>query len=146
MKEVQFLKAEKKNFELLESLFPDDYFDRYEQFLNRTIDVYFVLYKGQPVGRLVANYTNQHLPNETAPDIRVNLSHFILLKEYRLRGLGSQLLKYAIEDLTVCGYKEFTVGVEEENSIAKHLYFENGFIEVINHGHIPCEYDLYLRR
>ena len=146
MKEIQLLKADKKNFIMLEQLFPDDFTDRFNQFLNRTIDIYMVIYAGQPVGRLVANYTNQHLFNETVPYLRVNLSHFIVLKEYRLQGLGNQLLKYAIEDLSACGYKEFTIGVEKENSIAKHMYYNNGFLEVINHGHTPCEYDLYLKR
>ena len=143
---VLCFKANEKNFEQLKTLFPDDYCERFRQFSDREIDIYAVQAEGQTVGRIVANYRNQHLENETKPNVRACLSHFILLKAFRKRGLGGQLLDYAIKDLIVHGYKELTVGVEAENDIAKHLYFRNGFLEKINHGSMPCEYDLYLKR
>ena len=146
MKESQCFKANKENFELLRELFPDDFEDRFRQFLNGTIDIYAVVCDGQPVGRIVANYENQHLDNETLPGVRACLSHFILRKAYRLKGLGSRLLRFALEDLDAHGYTEVTVGVEDENAVAKHMYFKSGFTEKINHGHTPCEYDLYLKR
>ena len=139
-------KADNERFERLKTLFPDDYDDRFRQFTERTIDIYAVVCDGEPVGRIVANYTDRHLTGETAPDVRVCLSHFILRKAYRGRGLGSRLLRFALDDLAAHGYREFTVGVEPENSIALHIYRRNGFTEKIGHGHTPCEYDLYLKR
>ena len=144
--ETYYFKADQKNFGLLETLFLNDFSNRFQQFIDRTVDIYGVTYNDQPVGRIIANYVNQHLDNETIPNVRVCLSHFILKKEYRLQGLGTGLLSFALDDLKAHGYKEFTVGVEDENAIAKHIYFQNGFIEKINHGSIPCEYDLYLKR
>ncbi len=145
-KETLYFKADKENFGLLEKLFPKDFNDRFQQFMNRTIDIYGVSYAGQPIGRIVANYTNQHLDNETLPNVRACLSHFILMKEYRKQGFGSGLLVFALDDLSSHGYREFTVGVEDDNTIAKHIYFRNGFVEKINHGSTPCEYDLFLKR
>ena len=144
--EARFFRASAEDLGALEGLFPRDYHDRVRQVLDRTIDVYAVEYAGLPVGRLVANYENQHLDSETAPNVRACLSHFILLKEYRNRGLGSGLMRFALDDLRERGYREFTVGVEDGNAAAKHIYFAFGFTEKIDHGSDPCEYDLYLKR
>lgn len=139
-------KADKDSFSMLKELFPGDYNNRFQQYQNREVDIYAVMNGGKVVGRMVVNYINQHLNNETYPGIRVCISHFILLREYRNRGLGSFLLQYTLADLMAHGYSEFTVGVEDENTIAKHIYARYGFTEVINHGSVPCEYDLYLKR
>ena len=141
-----FFKADKETFCLLEELFPNDYNDRFRQFMDSSIDIYVITYLGRPIGRLVANYSNQHLDNETIPNVRVCLSHFILFRDYRKQGFGSRLLDYALNDLSSHGYTEFTVGVEDANTIAKHMYFKRGFAEKIGHGNDPCEYDLYLKR
>ena len=146
MEEVMYFKADKESFGLLKELFPNDFDGRRGQLSKRSIDIYAVAFAGRPVGRIVANYTNQRLDTETLPGVRVNLSHFILIKEYRMRGLGSGLLSFALEDLAARGYSEFTVGVEDENAAAKHIYSGNGFTEKIDHGSDPCEYDLYLKR
>ena len=144
--EVRFFKADTDNFGSLAELFQSDLNERYRQISDRSIDIYAAACAGKPIGRLIANYSNQHLENETLPNVRACISHFILFKEYRNRGIGSRLLKFALNDLRSHGYSEFTVGVEDENRIAKHIYFENGFAEKIGHGSTPCEYDLYLKR
>ena len=143
--EVLCFKASEENIGLLRELFPNDFEERRRQLSERSIDVYAAAAGGRPVGRLVANNTDQHLKSETIPNVRVCLSHFIFLKEYRLKGFGSMLLEYALCDLAAQGYSEFTVGVEDANTIAKHIYFRQGFTEKIDHGDTPCEYDLYLK-
>ncbi|MBQ6274958.1 MAG: GNAT family N-acetyltransferase [Oscillospiraceae bacterium] len=139
-------RVEQEDLELLKLLFPDDFDKRLRQLREGTIDIFAVSAAGRPVGRIVANYTNQHLDTETLPKVRACLSHFFLWKEFRGRGLGSCLLAFALNELSARGYREFTVGVEEKNSVAKHLYFQNGFLEKIDRGYTPCEYDLYLKR
>lgn len=146
MAETYFFKADRENFGLLKPLFSNDYDVRFRQFIDRTVDIYGVVSNGQPVGRIIANYVNQHLENETLPGVRACFSHFILQKAFRNQGLGTGLLTFALEDLKTHGYREFTVGVEDENAIARHIYFQKGFLEKINHGSSPCEYDLYLKR
>ena len=53
------------------------------------------------------------------------------------------------ENLTSRGYTEFTIGVEDDIEIAKHIYFKLGFNEAIDKGHgdefDPSEYTLYLK-
>ncbi len=137
-------KAGPDRFSALRALFPNDADARLRQIRDGEIDIYFVECGGRPAGRLIANYANQHLENETRPGVRVCVSHFFLLREYRNRGLGGTLLAFALRDLRSRGYTEFTVGVEEANHIARHLYAKYGFTEVIGHGGVPCEYDLYL--
>lgn len=60
------------------------------------------------------------------------------------RPVGGKLPAFALQDLRAQGYAEFTVGVEKENHVAKHLYGKKGFTEVIGHGSVPCEYTPYL--
>ena len=141
-----YVKIDRNDFTRLRDLFPNDLHSRLEQFIHREIDIYAIEYNGAFVGRLITNYINQRLPNETIPNRRVCLSHFILFKEHRNKGLGTQLLNFAMRDLLSQGFTEFTVGVEDRNAIAKHIYFKLGFTEWIGHGTDPCEYDLYLRR
>ena len=47
------------------------------------------------------------------------------------------------------GYTEFTIGVEENNIVAKHIYSKLGFNQVIDKGKgnefDPTEYTLYLK-
>ena len=130
----------------LEALFPKDLESRIQQVRAGAIDVYYVEFDGRPVGRIIANYMDQHLDGETIPGRRACFSHFILFKEHRNKGMGGELLAFALQDLRVRGYTEFTVGVEADNHIAKHLYEKAGFTERIGHGSVPCEYDLYLLR
>lgn len=144
MLEISCKKASANNIGELSDLFPNDLESRIQQVKDGIIDIYYVEHNGCPVGRLIANYDNQHLNNETIPGVRVCLSHFILFKDYRNKRLGGKLLAFALHDLRARGYKEFTVGVEEKNHIAKHLYGKNGFTEIINHGSDPCEYNLFL--
>lgn len=63
---------------------------------------------------------------------RAYLYAFRILEEYRGRGHGRFLINRAIEILTDMGYNEFTVGVEDDNEIARHMYFSLGFNRLID--------------
>ena len=145
-KTANYLKVNVDNFYKLKELFPNDFENRFEQFSNRQIDIFAIETDEKFIGKMVVNYSNHLLDTETIPYKRVCFSHFILFKDYRNKGYGSKLLEFALEDLIKNGYSEFTVGVEDKNEIAKHIYFKYGFNELIDHGNNPCEYDLYLKR
>ena len=70
-------------------------------------------------------------------------------KKYQGSGLGQKLLEFVLNDLENKGYIEFTIGVEENNEIAKHIYFKYGFTEEIDRGvgdeFDPTDYILYMR-
>ena len=46
--------------------------------------------------------------------------------------MGQKLINYCIDYLIKIGYTEFTIGVENDNEIAKHIYFKLGFTEAID--------------
>ena len=68
---------------------------------------------------------------------------------HRGRGLGQRLLRFALADLERRGYTQFTIGVEEDNRVAKHIYFKLGFTRAIDKGCgdelDPSDYTLYMR-
>ena len=58
-------------------------------------------------------------------------------------------MRFALDDLAKRGYTQFTIGVEEDNEVAKHIYFKLGFTEEIDHGYgdefDSTDYTLYLK-
>lgn len=155
--EYTFKKITFSEFEKLNHLFDDTEekwlkyrAGRLEQFEKNDIDVYVIEHKNAFIGEVSANYSCHGLPNEAIPNVRAYFEAFRLEKEYQGRGLGQKLMNYAIDDLKSRGYTEFTIGVEDDNEIAKHIYFKLGFTEEINFGHgnefDPCEYRLYLKK
>lgn len=88
--------------------------------------------------------------SETMPGQRVYLQAFRLDKKCQGFGLGKKLIQFALTDLEQKGYTEFTIGVEEDNERAKHIYFKFGFTEAIDKGYgdefDPSDYTLYLRK
>ena len=152
-----FKKIEKEEFVKLRRLFPDNDImwekfknKRLNQFDESDIDIYVIEINNEFIGEISVNYSNHDLETETIPGVRVYLEAFRLEAKYQGQGLGQQLIEYAISDLEKRGYSEFTIGVEEDNDIAKHIYFKYGFTEAIDQGHgneyDPCDYTLYMKK
>ncbi|MBR5233568.1 MAG: GNAT family N-acetyltransferase [Clostridia bacterium] len=70
----------------------------------------------------------------TIPDKRVYVSRIIVKKEYRNRGIGSEILEYLIKKAKEMGFSEMTIGVDKDNINALHLYRKFGFTEVLFDG------------
>lgn len=76
---------------------------------------------------------------------------FRIHKDYQGKGYGKYLLKKVIDILKERGYHEFTIGVEDDNLKAQHIYHSFGFDEIVlrkqeeYQGDI-YEYNLYLSR
>lgn len=123
---------------------------RLKQFEEKDTDIYVIAFGNDFIGELSANYSAHTLKSEAIPGRRAYLSTFRLEKEYRGKGLGQRLAQFALDDLESRGYSELTIGVDEENEIAKHIYFKLGFTEAIDKGKgdefDPSDYTLYLRR
>ena len=148
MNEYKFRKIEKYEFDKLQKLFPDDNhkwskyrIKRLEQFDVFDIDIYVIEYNNEFIGEVSVNYSNHELETETIPGVRVYFEAFRLLEKYQGLGLGQKLLDYALNDLAKVGYTEFTIGVEDDNEVAKHIYSKLGFTKLIDHGK-GNEYDL----
>lgn len=151
-----FRKIAKDEFDRLHDLFPDHeqmwlrYRDmRLKEFDNKEIDVYIIEWNHTFIGELSINYVNHDLDSETIPGQRVYLQAFRLDKNFQGSGLGQRLIQFALSDLEKQGYTEFTIGVEDDNEIAKHIYFKFGFTEAIDRGcgdeFDPSDYTLYMR-
>lgn len=144
-------------FDGLHRLFPDNeqMWQKYremrrKEFVRRETDVYVIQQNGAFVGEVTASYTSHTLAAEAIPGQRAYLQAYRLEEDHQGRGLGQKLLQFALSDLEQRGYTEFTIGVEEENERAKHIYFKLGFTEMIDKGRgdefDPTDYTLYLRR
>ena len=153
---MKFRKITIEEFEKLKRLFPnnEDMWIKYkkkrlEQLKKQEIDVFIIEEDEKTIGEITVNYRNNTLETETIPNRRVYLEAFRVDKKYQGEGLGQKLINYCIEYLTNKGYTEFTIGVEDDNEIAKHIYFKLGFNKAIDKGHgdefDPSEYTLYLK-
>lgn len=153
---MKFRKIKAEEFEKLKRMFPnkDDMWEKYkskrlQQFENKEIDVFVIENNEEFIGEITVNYKSNELETETIPNIRVYLEAFRIAKKYQSEGLGQKLINYCINCLENIGYTEFTIGVEEDNEIAKHIYFKLGFTNAIDKGYgdefDPSEYTLYLK-
>ena len=70
----------------------------------------------------------------TVVDKRVYVSRMIVKKEYRNRGIGSEILEFLISKAKAMGFVEMTIGVDKDNKNALHLYRKYGFNEVLFDG------------
>lgn len=73
-------------------------------------------------------------PDCTIPEKRVYVSRMIVKKEYRNRGIGSEILEFLIRKAKDMGFSEMTIGVDKDNVNALHLYEKFGFTEVLFDG------------
>ena len=70
----------------------------------------------------------------TIANQRVYVSRMIVKKEYRNKGIGSEILEFLIKKAKETGYSEMTIGVDKDNKNALHLYKKYGFMEVLFDG------------
>lgn len=155
---MEFRKIKPEEFDKLFDLFPDNDNEelwlkyreqRLKEFSNHETDTYVIDDNGKFIGEISVNYICHDLPTEAIPNKRVYLQAYRVDKSLQKKGLGQELLKAVLSDLEKQGYTEFTIGVEEDNEIAKHIYFKYGFTEEIDKGHgdefDPTDYTLYMR-
>ncbi len=70
----------------------------------------------------------------TIPERRVYVSRMIVKKEYRNRGIGSEIITFLVEKAKEMGFSEMTIGVDKDNLNALHLYRKYGFTEILFDG------------
>lgn len=143
------------NFDKLKELYPCDDFIEYKekrikQISNRELDIFVIEYDNKYIGEMTATYINGDLDNETIPNVRIYFQALRVLDEFQNKGLAQKLVEYVIDYYEKLGYTEFTIGVEEDNYNAKHIYQKFGFTDIIGKGieydNNNNEYTLYLRK
>lgn len=98
---------------------------------NRLVFIYKINGEFVGEGALVIDTGD---PDYTLPDKRVYVSRMIVKKEYRNRGIGSEILEFLIRKAKEMGFSEMTIGVDKDNENALRLYRKYGFTEVLFDG------------
>ena len=113
------------------------------------IDI-FCLFKGKRlIGELHAMYVSED-ERMAIRGVRAYLFAFRVHEDVQGKGYGKYLLNEVIKLLAKKGYHEFTVGVEDDNDRAIHIYKIFGFGELIarkaeEYQGCSYEYNLYLK-
>lgn len=117
---------------------------------NGSIDI-FVLYDNDVlIGELRVKYESDD-ENFAIRGRRAYLYAFRIREECQNRGYGTYLLNTVLSVLQKNGYSEFTVGVEDDNARALHMYQAHGFQELLlrkreEYQGDSYEYNLYIKR
>ncbi len=117
---------------------------------NGIIDI-FVLYDAEIlIGELHVMYKSED-ENYAIQGRRAYMFAFRVREDFQNKGYGTYLLKAVLDLLKENGYCEFTVGVEDDNFRAIHMYQNMGFKEFIlrkreEYQGDAYEYNLYLKR
>ena len=98
---------------------------------NRLVFVYKINGEFIGEGALVLDTGD---PDYTVPNKRIYVSRMVVKKDYRNRGIGSEILEFLIAKAEGMGYTEMTIGVDKDNVNALHLYKKYGFTKVLFDG------------
>lgn len=117
---------------------------------NGDIDIFGLFLDNALIGEIRVAYNKENTVF-AQKGTRAYLYAFRILKDYRSKGFGSYLLSNVISILKCNGYTEFTIGVEDDNPIAKKLYKDFGFdifLDRISEEYQgdSYEYNLYLKK
>ena len=97
---------------------------------NNDMDIFGLFANSKLIGELRVMYSNED--NQFAiQGQRAYLYAFRIDKKHQGKGYGRYLLAYVLNDLKAKGYTEFTVGVEDDNARAIHIYKSFVFNDVI---------------
>ncbi len=98
---------------------------------NRVVFIYEV--NGEFIGE-IAYVLDMEDSDYTILNQRVYISRLIVKKKYRNQGIGSILTDHILDVIKKLGYKEATIGVDKDNTVALHLYRKKGFNTVLFDG------------
>lgn len=133
---MEYRKINLEELDKLKNLYKYENFEEFkkqiiDEISNGIKDIYIITENEGLIGEIKVAYKSD-IPNETIPNIWVYLSAFRVHNDYQGQGLGQKLLKYVISELENKGITEFTVGVEDDNENAKHIYEKFDFTEIIS--------------
>ncbi len=117
---------------------------------NGIIDIFVLYDKDALIGELRVMYEHED-ENYAVRGRRAYMFAFRVRKDFQNKGYGTYLFKTVLSILKEKGYYEFTVGVEDDNLKAIHMYQALGFNEFIlrkqeEYQGDAYEYNLYLKK
>lgn len=117
---------------------------------NNSGSIFVLFVEGRLVGELHVKYESEDAL-QAIINQRAYLYAYRILKSFQGKGFGKLLFTTVTDILVKEGYKELTVGVEDDNLRSRHIYKTYGFTEVIerkveSYQGGSYEYDLLLRK
>lgn len=117
---------------------------------NGIIDIFVLYDRAVLVGELRVMYESDD-ENFAIRDRRAYMFAFRIREGFQNKGYGTYLLKTVLDALKEKGYCEFTVGVEDDNLRAIHMYQALGFNKFLlrkqeEYQGDAYEYNLYLKK
>lgn len=118
--------------------------------VNGVLDIFALFDRDKIIGELRVKYISDD--NRFAvKGKRAYLYAFRIHQKYQGKGFGNLLLKNVLTVLAENGYREFTVGVEDNNVRARYMYKKHGFTESVarineSYQGDSYEYDLLQKR
>lgn len=117
---------------------------------NGSIGIYGLFFDNNILGELRVKYAAIDA-SVSSCGTRAYLYALRIHKNYQQMGLATYLMKTVIDNLQSRGYTELTIGVEDDNKVAHHLYESQGFNTFIKrvveeYQGDKYEYSLYLRK
>ena len=115
-----------------------------------SFSIYLLFEDGNLIGELHVTWRSDD-PLAAIDGQRAYLSAYRIREDRQGLGYGQALLRGVIAAIEARGYREITIGVEDDNLCAKHLYRKFGFTEFVerrseSYQGDRYEYDLLLRR
>ena len=112
-------------------------------------DIFALFDNDKLIGELHVKYESED-KREAVRGRRAYLFAFRVREEMQGRGIGKHLLQSVLDILAQQGYTEFTIGVEDDNERAIHIYQSAGFDKVVarkaeTYQGDSYEYNLYLK-
>ncbi|MGN1051509.1 MAG: GNAT family N-acetyltransferase [Acutalibacteraceae bacterium] len=117
---------------------------------NGTIDIFALFCDDKLIGELRVKYISDDV-RFAEKGKRAYLYAFRIHKKFQDKSLGKYLLENVLDLLKENGYCEFTVGVEDDNLKARHIYEKYGFTETVarikeSYQGDSYEYNLLLKK
>ena len=111
--------------------------------------IYLLIEREELIGELHVTWRSDD-PFTAIDGQRAYLSAYRIREDKQGCGYGQLLLRGVIDAIKARGYHEITIGVEDDNLRAKHLYQKFGFTEFVarrseSYQGDSYEYDLLLR-
>ena len=122
---------------------------RKEKIVNRIQDVYVLENEYNIIGEVTIVYQDDH-EGFTIKGQRVYMEALRIDKSMHDKGYGQYFIIAVNEKIKNEGYQEITIGVEDDNLNAKHIYNKLGFTEFVSreqmYKYAPKGYDVWMKR
>ena len=117
---------------------PDEMIAENTRDINKgKIDIFGLFQENRLIGEIHVAYIHDD-DRFAVKNKRAYLFAFRIHKNFQGKGYGQFLMNEVVSILSEKGYSEFTIGVEDDNEMAIHIYSKLGFTQLI--GRISEKY------